>query len=253
MSLRFTIEDWAAYAPGLHEQQAWKAWALDRAELPVGDEVPALSEMPAMQRRRLERVGRIALQAAYWCQSAGVGDVPLIFASRHGDIQRTYEMLETLARKEALSPTHFGLSIHNAVVAQYSIARQLKLNYLAVAAGKSTAEAAIIEALGLLEEGAKEVMVVMYDGLLPGPYQLFQDENPVEYAWAWRLRKEQANDSSFSLAVIDAQQGKQAMQTESSVESELPHGLDVMRFMLSNDQSMYFHDGLRHWHWQRHV
>lgn len=250
MSLRFTIADWAAYAPGLQDQQSWKAWALGRADVPVGDDVPALSEMPAMQRRRLERVGRIALQAAFWCQSAEVSDIPLIFASRHGDIQRTYEMLEALARKEALSPTHFGLSIHNAVVAQYSIARQLKHNYLAVAAGKSTAEAAIIEALGLLEDGAKEVMVVMYDGLLPGPYQLFQDEQSVEYAWAWRLRKELANTGSFSLAINDA---KPVAQAETIRHSELPHGLDVMRFILSNDQSMHFHDGLRHWYWQRHV
>ena len=246
MSLRFTIEDWSAYAPGLHDQAAWKVWSQD-AYLPLGDDVPALPEMPAMQRRRLERVGRIALQTAYWCQAADSADIPLIFASRHGDIQRTYEMLEALARKEALSPTHFGLSIHNAVVAQYSIARQLKQNYLAVAAGNATAEAAIIEALGLLNDGAREVMVVMYDGLLPDTYQMFLNENSSEYAWAWRLKKAEIDTGSFSLAIVGAE------QTGPSADSELPHGLEVMRFMLSDDQSMHFHDGLRRWCWQRHV
>ena len=159
------------------------------------------------------------------------------------------EMLEALGRKEALSPTHFGLSIHNAVVAQYSIARQLKHNYLAVAAGKSTAEAAIIEALGLLEDGADEVLVVMYDGLLPEPYEPFKDESAAEYAWAWRIGKAEAESGSFSLAIVETGPERAA----SAMQSLLPHGLEVMRFMLSDGESMHFHDGLRHWSWQRHV
>jgi hypothetical protein len=246
MSSRFHIEDWAAYAPGLHDQAAWKTWS-ENGSIPVGDDVPALAEMPAMQRRRLERVGRIALQVAYWCQTAETADIPLVFASRHGDIQRTYEMLEVLARKEALSPTNFGLSIHNAIVAQYTIARQLKQNYLAVAAGKSTAEAAVIEAVSLLNDGAEEVMIVMYDGSLPEAYKEFQDEADAEYAWAWRLKSSgDKADSSFSLDIVPADE-------RSDVETNLPHGLDVMRFMLSGEQSLHFKDGPRQWLWQRHA
>lgn len=244
MSLGFNIVEWAAYAPGLHDQAAWIAWSAE-SYLPQGDDVPALSEMPAMQRRRLERVGRTALQVAYWCQSAEVADIPLVFASRHGDIQRTYEMLEALARNEALSPTHFGLSIHNAIVAQYSIARNLKQNYSAVAAGKSTAEAAVIEALGLLHDGADEVMIVMYDGLLPDSYQTFQDENCAEYAWAWRLKKADTGRPSFSLSILKSEEQK------AETQSDLPHGLDVMRFILSDNESLHFNDGSRHWCWQR--
>ncbi|MGH8050053.1 MAG: beta-ketoacyl synthase chain length factor [Arenimonas sp.] len=246
MSIRFNIKDWAAYAPGLKEQADWLAWAKD-GYLPAGDEVPSLSEMPSMQRRRLERVGRFALQVAYWCQTAETADIPLVFASRHGDIQRTYEMLEVLAGKEALSPTNFGLSIHNAIVAQYSIARQLKQNYLAIAAGKSTAEAAVIEALGLLHDGAEEVMVVMYDGLLPEAYVSFQDENLAEYAWAWRLVKANSDTFSFSLETMKTK--------DRNVENKScgPHGLDVMRFMLSGDEALAFDDGNRHWRWQRHA
>ncbi len=246
MSIHFTIEDWAAYAPGLHDHAAWLAWS-NEARIPEGGDVPALAEMPAMQRRRLERVGRIALQAAYWCQTAEVADIPLVFASRHGDIQRTYEMLEVLTRKEALSPTHFGLSIHNAIVAQYSIARQLKQNYLAVAAGKSTAESAVFEALGLLHEGADEVMIVMYDGLLPESYREFQDESSAEYAWAWRLKKAKHEAGAFSLRILNDE------VNAAEDKSELPHGLDVLRFMLSGDKTLRFHDGSRNWCWQRHA
>lgn len=246
MSLRFNIVEWAAYAPGLHDQAAWLAWSAE-SYLPKGDDVPALLEISAMQRRRLERVGRTALQVAYWCQSAEVVDIPLVFASRHGDIQRTYEMLEALARSEVLSPTHFGLSIHNAIVAQYSIARALEQNYLAVAAGKSTAEAAVIEAIGLLHDGAEEVMIVMYDGLLPESYQIFNNENCVEYAWAWRVKKASAGSSSFSLDLI------KASEHEAGTKSDLPHGLDVMRFILSNQNNLHLNDDSRHWCWRRHA
>lgn len=246
MSIRFKIKNWAAYAPGLHDQAAWLAWARE-AYLPIGDDVPVLSEMPAMQRRRLERVGRFALQVAYWCQTAEAADIPLVFASRHGDIQRTYEMLDSLARKEALSPTNFGLSIHNAIAAQYSITRQLKQNYLAVAAGKSTAEAAIIEAVGLLHDGAEEVMVVMYDGSLPEHYQEFRDESFTEYAWAWRLVKAHDEPGSFSLETLSAN------DQCSGNDSPLPHGLEVMRFMLSGERMLKFEDANRLWCWQRHA
>ncbi len=246
MGIFFHIEDWAAFATNLQDKTMWQAWS-QNPYLPKSADVPALLEMPAMQRRRLERLGRIALQVAYWCQTAESDDIPLVFASRHGDIQRTYEMLEALARNEALSPTYFGLSIHNAIVAQYSIARQLKQNYLAVSAGKSSVEAAIIEALGLLYDGAEEVMVVMYDGMLPESYQRYWDENCAEYAWAWRLKKVQSAHASFSLETVN----QVGIEVES--KTNLPHGLEVLRFMLSNETDLYFKDDTRHWHWQRHV
>ena len=101
MSFRFTVRDWQAYAPGLPDKAAWEAWA--RAPLaPRGDAAPALAEMPAMQRRRVEQLGRMALQVAYWCQQADDAALPLVFASRHGDLSRTYAMLRDLAQGRRL-------------------------------------------------------------------------------------------------------------------------------------------------------
>ena len=76
-----------------------------------------------MQRRRIERLGRMAIQAACWCQEAEESGVPLVFASRHGDVARSADLLNSLADDAALSPTAFGLSVHNAVAALYSITR----------------------------------------------------------------------------------------------------------------------------------
>lgn len=250
MNRQFHIVDWSAFGPGLEDRQHWLDWAKG-AWLPEGEAMPTLAEMPPMQRRRVEKLGRMALQVAYWCQTAADAGWPLVFASRHGDLARTYAMLQELARGNALSPTNFGLSTHNAIAAQYTIARGLPANYLAVSAGACSAEAAVMEALGLLADGASDVLVVNYDSAVPEDYQVFADEPGCDFAWAWRIGKPVLKPSSaqanFSLSVSDnAAAGTPA-------KTLLPHGLDVMRFMLGNDASLDYFDADRGWRWQRHV
>lgn len=241
----FTIRDWCAFAPGLLDREAWQHWA--KAPTPVlGDETPNLREMPAMQRRRLERVGRLALQVAYGCQAEPDPSVPLIFASRHGDLARTLEMMQRLARDEPLSPTQFGLSTHNAIAAQYTIARQLAANHLAVAAGVATAEAAFLEAISLLGDGAPEVLVVVYDTHMPDAYRGCSDEPESDYAWACRVAVARAGDSRWTLRV-DADADEPAQ-----VEPLLPHGLRVLQFLISGERELVFAGDGCCWHWCRH-
>ena len=231
MHNRFVVSDWSAFAPGLESREQWLAWA-STPHLPEGEQVPALAEMPAMQRRRLEKLGRMALQVAWRLQSEPEPSVPVVFSSRHGDITRTFQMLRGQAGGEALSPTHFGLSTHNAVIAQYSIARGLTGNYLATAGGVESPEAAVTEALGLLADGEASVLVVHCDDLTPPDYACYRDEPEAPYAWAWRLRQPQEGETALALA--PGGQGALA----ASAPPVLPHGLDVMRWLLSADPYM---------------
>ena len=166
-----------------------------------------------MQRRRIERLGRMAVQAAWWCSQAETAGVPLVFASRHGDVQRSFELLEQLARGEPMSPTHFGLSVHNAIAALYSIVRGERGNYLALAAGRATAEAALVEAAGLLADGAPEVLVVVYDARPPAAYASFLDEPDPFYAWSWRVRAD-GEGTRLSLAWAAEMTGDDASAPE---------------------------------------
>lgn len=237
---QFSVQAWAGFAPGLESPEAWRAWASEPG-LPTGEAMPALAEMPAMQRRRLEKLGRMALQVAWHCQPEGTGDMPLVFASRHGDIGRTFEMLAVLARGEALSPTQFGLSTHNAIAAQYSITRVLAGNYLAVSAGANSAAAALVEALALLADGAPAVLVVVYDNTTPEAYAAYRDEPEAPYAWAWRVGPPCEGHPRFS---IEAGAGL------ATGTGALPHGLDVLRFFLAGDAGLVSPDGA--WQWRRH-
>ena len=240
MHNRFIVADWSAFASGLDSQDDWRAWARE-PRLPEGEPMPALAEMPAMQRRRLERLGRMALQVAWRLQPQPEPEVPVVFSSRHGDISRTFQMLRDLARGEPLSPTHFGLSTHNAVIAQYSIARGLTGNYLATAAGRESPEAAITEALGLLADGAGSVVVVHCDDRTPEDYAGYRDEPEAGYAWAWRLRQPGAGEPALSLLPA-AGEGRAAAGT-----GALPHGLDVLRWFLSGEPTLLAPGSGRRW------
>lgn len=243
--IEFTVEQWAAWAPGLETRQAWRDWA--RAPYPPqGESSPALAEVPALQRRRIDRLGRMAIQAALWCD-AGDG-TPLVFASRHGDVQRSLELLTQQARSEALSPTAFGLSVHNAIAALHSIVRGERGNYLALAAGRASAAAALVEAAGLLADGADEVRVVVYDAPLPDDYAAFIDEPQAGYAWCWRLRAAGADGVRLALEWAPADADSRA----AGAADVLPAGLAPLHLLLGgDDQLRQVGDGLC-WHWRRH-
>ena len=247
--IEFTVVDWSAWAPGLHTRQEWLDWA-KQPFLPQGEQTPALSEVPAMQRRRIERLGRMAIQTAYWCQQAEAQSVPLVFASRHGDVERSMELLRALASDEPLSPTGFGLSVHNAIAALYSIIRGVRGNYLALAAGKTTAEAACVEAAGLLADGAPEVLVVGYEAPLPDIYKDFADEADPFYAWSWRIARTGAGGQGTAL---ELSWGATSGADVAAIASSLPHGLNVQRFLLAQDRQLEFSTEGVSWTWRRHA
>lgn len=238
----FSVKEWSAWAPSLVDPAAWSAWA-QAPWLPAGHETPALSEVPAMQRRRIERLGRMAIQTAFWCQRADEGGAPLVFASRHGDVARSMELLEALVAGESPSPTTFGLSVHNAIAALYSILRGERGNYVATAGGKATVETACIEAAALLADGAPEVLLVVYDAPLPSVYTRFADEPDAGFAWCWKLVAAAPTLPTLRLAW--------AADDADGAATALPHGLEVLRFLLAGDASLeWCGDGVR-WQWRR--
>lgn len=227
----------------------WKHWAAQPRPLAcTAESSPApLTEMPAMLRRRLGPLGRMAAQVAYDCQRSDIG-MPVIFASRYGDAHRSLDLLSDYSQEESVSPADFALSVHNAIGAIFSIARNDKAHYSSVAGGKASAAAGVVEAAALLDEGAAEVLLVHYDAPLPSDYARFADETPAAYAWAWRLQPAGTHTRFFSLEV------GRGRATESSHEPSLCFGLDALRFMLSDEMpSLARSVGEREWTWRRHV
>lgn len=126
--------------------------------------------MPALLRRRLGFLGRMALSVAWRCAD-GEPALPSVFASRHGELDRTVELLQSLARREPLSPTEFSLSVHNSAAGLFSIARRDRSPASAVAAGEDSLAAGMLEGIGLLADGQPQALVVYADADPPAPYR----------------------------------------------------------------------------------
>jgi len=246
--IEFSVIGWSAWAPGLTQPQDWLDWANDHAPLPAGEGAPALADVPAVMRRRIDRLGRMAITAADACDIAADREaIPLVFVSRHGDVAGSVDLLRALGRSEGLSPTAFSLSVHNAVGALYSIVRKRRGNYLALAAGAASVENACVEAAGLLADGAPEVLVVCYDGPLPEVYQDFAEEAASQFAWCWRMAP--LGEAGERLSLSWEEDFKPA---DHGGMEPLPHGLAVHRFLLQGAAQLDATLDGQHWRWRRH-
>jgi hypothetical protein len=167
--LRFSLRAWSAWAPGLESEDEWRAWL--RGQRAMGkDGAPGVEFVPALQRRRLGRVARMVLQVAHEALSGAAADLPLVYASRHGETHRTLSLLEALAEGEAPSPKDFSLSVHNSVVGLYSIIHGNRSAHTALAAGSQTLFAALMEAACQLADGCPELLLLWTDEPPPAMY-----------------------------------------------------------------------------------
>jgi len=198
-AVNFAIRKWAAWAPGIEGEAAWRAWA-ESPSTPIGTDVPGLTQMSSMLRRRLGPLGRMACEVAYAVTDAEA-PVPMIFASQHGEVARTELLFAAIERGGPVSPTEFSMSVHNAISGLFSISSKDVGNYIAIAAGSETAPAAAVEAAALLADGAAEVVVVVYDERVPETYSEFVEEPEAAFAWACRLAMPSATDRTLSLSL----------------------------------------------------
>ena len=150
--INFNIAAWRAWAPGLDSVADWQAWSQQPSVLAASNAAPDVSFLPAMQRRRLSRLARMAFSVG-WPLAQGHEALPLVFASRHGETPRTFDILSDLAASQPLSPTQFSLSVHNAVIGLWSIMRGETSEMTAIAAAGDGLEHGLIEACALAAGG----------------------------------------------------------------------------------------------------
>jgi hypothetical protein len=167
---------------------AWSFWdgSGDKPEVP---------QVPAILRRRASLAARMALKAAFECLPSAEERLPTVFCSRHGEVGRSVELMEMMARGEGQLPMSFSLSVHNAAAGLYSIARGDTSNSVTLAAGKNTLPMGVAEACGLLSQGHPRVLLVNFDDAVPAPFKGFRDEADPPFALGLLL----GQGSAFSL------------------------------------------------------
>lgn len=143
----------------------WNAWdgAYERGDRRGRD----IGFIEPMLRRRLSPLGRTALASAFAC-AKGEDSVRIVYASRHGELERTTELLHSITESADLSPTTFGLSVLNANAGLYAMARHDKASCTAIAAGSESFTYGLIEAWTRAQEaGAPPVLYLYADAPAP--------------------------------------------------------------------------------------
>ena len=119
---------------------------------------PDVSFVPAMERRRLTGVERAALAVAHRAleayrsscapEAATEDDVqmPVVFASRWGEIGTTVKLMQQMHADGEMSPAGFSNSVHNAAPGHLSLLSKNRASYTAIAAGADSYEMGLLEA-----------------------------------------------------------------------------------------------------------
>ena len=168
MKVCFDIVDWYAAAPGLSSEEEWMQWASAPAKISPLQALKKPHHLPMMMARRLSTGSRLAVDAGLALLTQFPVDA-VVSTSRHGELERSFRILQKLAYQESLSPTDFAMSVHNSVVGSLTIAARFPLTSTAITAGKDSFQQGLLEVFALLKD-YRRVMLIDYDGSIPEFY-----------------------------------------------------------------------------------
>lgn len=110
-----------------------------------GSNKPDVSFIPMMERRRLTSLEKAALSVAHKIYPEGE-QIPVVFASRWGEIGTTLKLMEQMFSEGEMSPAGFSNSVHNAAPGHLSLLKKNKASYTAIAAAEKSYEMGLLEA-----------------------------------------------------------------------------------------------------------
>lgn len=238
LDMHFRIDQWRAWAPGLDNTDKWLAWSRAPECLLDTGEQPDVSFLPALQRRRLSRLARMVFQVG-WPLAEGHSELPLVYISRHGETPRSLSILQDLAATEPLSPTQFSLSVHNAIIGQWSILRADTSEMTALAGEGDGLEMGMLEAATLLAEGAPAVLLMIGEEAQPALYAPFIEDVPFPYALA--------------LLLVPGDDWNLQLHKGTGARAAWPHPLSLIQNLCNGCETLEHTWKERQWTWSRKI
>jgi Beta-ketoacyl synthase, N-terminal domain len=230
--LEFTVQTWGAWPPlGL----------LDAQEL-AKTQANVLAFVPNNLKRRLSPLAKTVFCAVSQCVCLN-DCMPVVFSSTHGELAKSLQIIKMIEAGEEISPTAFSLSVHNAIAGLFSIVFGNTSEVTVLAPGEDGIASAFLDALGLLQEGAPEVLVVFYDEPLPDfypsePFQLSADSS-----------------SAVALKITQAGEGQAVQLSRADAfgyDGEQPVQLPMLLQFLSSPQwQLQIKTPRQSWIWQK--
>jgi hypothetical protein len=227
--LRAHVRRWSGWAPGLAAPAAWEGWS--RAPAPLGTEGhPDAAFLPPMLRRRCTPLTRLVLTAAFGALAEEERPrVRTVFATRHGSINESIELLHQVVAGERLSPTKFSHTVHNAQAGLFCIAAGNRQASSSLAAGADTFACGWLEALTHLERDAETpVLLVTSDVPLDPTFAVLVHEPPGAYGLGLLLARE-GDGPAFELDL--------AGRTRAGAHP-WPDAAEFLRFLLAGEERL---------------
>lgn len=187
MRVGLKIEHWSFWSPEAETPLEWRAyWRRQGAGSRYVD-IPAHA-IPVAHRRRMSSLSRMAIQAGLSTRGGTSADFA-VFCSQHGELQRTMDLLGSMAKGLELSPTAFSQSVHNSSAGLFSIIAQSNAPATSLASGESTFAYGWLEAEAYIAEHSDaSVLLVAFDEPLPSEYLPYCSQTQCSYAVALALR-----------------------------------------------------------------
>ncbi|WP_127960185.1 beta-ketoacyl synthase chain length factor [Serratia microhaemolytica] len=239
MKFALNLIDWQARAPGLSDAAEWQSWANQRAAIDPQAAIGKLSELPMMTARRLSSGSKLAVECGLSILRRHQVDA-LLYTSRHGELERNYRILQALATGQAVSPTDFTTSVHNAAVGNLTIVAQQAIPASSLSAGIDTFQQGLCEVVCLLSAGYQRVLMVDFDGHLPEFYHPSLPDAMPTWPYALALLFEQGETLHC-----------QAEHCSSATEPALAPSLQFLQHYLRATPQFTLAGERHHWRWQR--
>ena len=158
-------------------------WTENEAE-----KIPDVSFIPAMLRRRMNTVEKIAVALAQKI-APEYNDYRIVFASRFGEWGQTIKLIHQFYTDKEMSPAGFSNSVHNASMGQLTLLTNNKNSYTSIAAGERTIENALLDAI----TSDKPVLFVYAEEKNPDEYEKILDTPVCSHGCAIYLDKSGTN------------------------------------------------------------
>lgn len=210
----------------------------------------SLKQIPPIKRRRLNGLSKMAMHASLNCLEqvdTEPNEVLTVFASQHGELSRTVNIVSDLVQSEDISPKDFSLSVHNASLGLFSIFNKNTNLGTSIAANKNTFGFALLESYNILKRNPeKTVLLTCFDKQVGQPFDRLQPYPEPSYSLALLLSLNAQEYISFAFDRISRDENYKS-------EPKLPLALSFFEFLHSDETAQQSNTNDTHWEFSKHA
>lgn len=208
----------------------------------------SLQQIPPIKRRRLSGLSKLAMHSSLSCLEqcdVNAENIMTVFASQHGELNRTTSIVKSMFEEQEVSPKDFSLSVHNASLGLFSIFTNNKYPGTSIAANSNTFGYALLECYNQLQRFPNtQVLLTCFDLEVESPFSELQDSLYPSYSLSLLLSQPTDNAPVVSFSFTDLGEHK---------NPEFPLALGFFDFLHSDNQQQTLDSQDTRWDFYKHV